>query len=117
MRAGRLHHHHLLLRATLAALFVTAWTGSAWAQRGVLGGIVRDESGQTIKGATVRGQNPDATPGAFTTTTDDKGRFAVIGLRTGQWTIVVEAPGFHGDAVRMNVQGYRDNPSVKFALK
>ena len=93
------------------------WASTALAQKGVVGGVVKDENGQSIKGATVRGQNPDATPGSFTTTTDDKGRFAVIGLRTGQWTIVAEAPGFHPDAARMQVQGYRDNPQVKFALK
>ena len=50
-------------------------------------------------------------------TTDGKGRFAVIGLRTGPWTIVVEAPGYHPDAMRMTVQGYRENPQLRFALK
>lgn len=91
--------------------------GTAAAQRGVLGGVVKDENGESIKGATVRGQNPDVRPSTFTATSDDKGRFAVIGLRTGLWTISVEAPGFYPGAMWMNVQTYRNNPRIQFTLK
>jgi hypothetical protein len=38
--------------------------------------------------------NKDAYPSQITSTTDDKGRWAMIGLRTGTWTFVVEAPGY-----------------------
>jgi tetratricopeptide (TPR) repeat protein len=30
----------------------------------------------------------------ITSTTDDKGRFAMIGVRSGRWVVVVEAPNF-----------------------
>jgi tetratricopeptide (TPR) repeat protein len=47
-----------------------------------------------MKGATVRAVNKDAYPPEITSSTDDKGRWAMIGLRTGTWTFIAEAPGF-----------------------
>jgi len=55
---------------------------------------VRDLSGKGIKGASVRAVNPEAYPSEVTAATDDKGRFGMIGLRTGAWRFVVDAPGF-----------------------
>jgi len=57
-------------------------------------GTVRDTSGKPLKGATVRAVNKDAYPPEIASSTDDKGRWAMIGLRTGTWTFVAEAPGF-----------------------
>ena len=36
----------------------------------------------------------DAVNARITSTTDDKGRFAMIGVRTGRWVIIAEAPNF-----------------------
>jgi tetratricopeptide (TPR) repeat protein len=47
-----------------------------------------------MKGATVRASNKEAYPPQIASSTDDKGRWAMIGLRTGTWTFVVEAPGY-----------------------
>jgi hypothetical protein len=55
---------------------------------------VRDTSGKPIKGATVIATNPDAFPSELTSATDDKGRWAMIGLRSGAWTFVAQAPGY-----------------------
>src|SRR2546428_6735185 len=44
----------------LAALFVAALSSSASAQTGRVGGTVKDESGQPIKGATITAENPNA---------------------------------------------------------
>ena len=57
-------------------------------------GTVKDTGGKPLKGATVRAVNPDMTPTQFTSTSDDKGRWVMLGLRVGTWTFVVEAPGF-----------------------
>jgi hypothetical protein len=57
-------------------------------------GTVRDIEGRPVKGATVRATNPDAIPSRVVSTSDDRGRWAMIGLRTGTWTFDVEAPGF-----------------------
>ena len=85
----------------LAALLALA--AAAEAQTGRVSGIVKDSAGKPIKGATVRASNPEAGSREFTSTTDDKGRFAMLGLRTAMtWHFVAEAPGFfvsEGDAL------------------
>src|SRR5205807_1625664 len=67
-------------------------------------GIVKDETGQPIKGATVSLENPDAIPRNFTATSDERGRFAVLGLKAGEWSIVAQSPGFLPDATRVQVR-------------
>ncbi len=98
-------------RVHLAALAVfTLWLAApAGAQTGRVTGIVKDSAGKPIKGATVRASHPDAIPREFTSTTDDKGRFAMLGLRTATtWHFVAEAPGFYpsqGDAAIRSTPG------------
>jgi hypothetical protein len=57
-------------------------------------GTIRDTNGRAIKGATIRAINKDAYPPEIASTSDDKGRWAMIGLRIGNWTFVAEAPGY-----------------------
>lgn len=80
-----------LVVGVIVAVFLSS---SAFAQSARATGTVRDTNGRPIKGATVRATNRDARPAQITSTTDDKGRWAMIGLRTGTWTFNVEAPGF-----------------------
>ena len=78
---------------TLATLAL-ALTAAASAQTaGRITGTIKDPDGKPIKGATVRAIN-DAVNARITSTTDDKGRFAMIGVRTGRWSIIAEAPNF-----------------------
>jgi hypothetical protein len=99
------------------AVFTLALAGTANAQTGRVSGIVKDPAGKPIKGATVRASNPDLVPREFTSTTDDKGRFAMIGLRTAaSWHFVVEAPGFfpgEGDALIRSQPG----PPFEFVMR
>jgi tetratricopeptide (TPR) repeat protein len=76
----------------LGAIFLVA--APLFAQSGRAQGVVRDLSGKAIKGASVRAVNPEAYPSELTSATDDKGRFGMIGLRSGNWRFVIEAPGF-----------------------
>jgi tetratricopeptide (TPR) repeat protein len=113
-----MRHRLPLCRGALAALCVVATVASAAAQVGRIGGTVKDEAGQPLKGATVTAENPDASPNSFTATTDDKGRFSIIGLRSGAWVFTAQAPGFAPEAGRMNVQSVgAPNPPLTFALK
>jgi hypothetical protein len=57
-------------------------------------GTVRDIDGKPIKGATVRAINPELQPRQGIATSDSKGRWAMLGLRVGVYTFVVDAPGF-----------------------
>jgi Flp pilus assembly protein TadD len=113
-----MHYRLHLIRAALAALLMAALTGVASAQTGRVGGTVKDESGQPIKGATVTAENSNASPNSFTATTDDKGRFSIIGLRSGGWTFTAQAPGFGPESGRLNVQTIgAPNPPLSFTLK
>ena len=104
--------------AFAAALLVAAFAATASAQTGRVGGLVKDDAGQPIKGATVTAENPNASPNSFTATTDDKGRFSIIGLRTGQWTFTAQAPGFATESGKLNVQTIgAPNPPLSFTLK
>jgi Tfp pilus assembly protein PilF len=87
-----------------ALLLLTVAAGPALAQGSRVVGIVKDETGQPIKGATLSLENPDAIPRNFTATSDERGRFAVLGLKAGEWSIVAQAPGFVADATRVLVR-------------
>jgi tetratricopeptide (TPR) repeat protein len=106
------------IRFLLAAALMAALPGIAAAQTGRVGGLVKDEAGQPIKGATITAENPNASPSSFTATTDDKGRFSVIGLRGGMWTFSAQAPGYAAESGKMNVQTIGSpNPPLTFTLK
>ena len=80
----------ILTFATLALALAAAASAQT---AGRITGTVKDPDGKPIKGATVRATN-EAVNAKITSTTDDKGRFAMIGVRTGRWVIVAEAPNF-----------------------
>ena len=110
----RLH----FFRGWLDALFVVVLAGSVAAQTGRVGGVVKDEAGNPIKGATVTADNPGASPSSFTATTDDKGRFSIIGLKSGGWTFSAQAPGFAPEAGKLNVSTIgAPNPPLTFTMK
>jgi hypothetical protein len=101
-------------RVYLFAIAVLALASAAHAQTGRASGVVKDAAGKPIKGAIVRAVNADAVPGEFTSTTDDKGRFAMLGLRTlATWHFIAEAPGFfrsEGDSL------IRSQPGAPFSF-
>ncbi len=71
----------------------------ALAQTNRIGGIVRDETGDTVRGAIVRAVFPDPQGSGrplftLTTASDDRGRFLLIVNRGGEWFVSFEAPGF-----------------------
>jgi tetratricopeptide (TPR) repeat protein len=106
-----------LLTAVLVAGGLLGGAIPAAAQTGRIGGTIKDDKGQPIKGATVVAENPSATPPSFTTTTDDRGRFSIIGLRSGNWKITASAPGFTpgGGMVPVRTIG-QPNPPIDIVL-
>lgn len=79
------------LTLTVLAIGFAATASAQTAGR--ITGTIKDPDGKPIKGATVRAVN-EAVNARITSTTDDKGRFAMIGVRSGRWVIVAEAPSF-----------------------
>ena len=102
--------------ALVAALVVSALPAAA--QTGRIGGTVKDAQHNTpLKGATVTAENPQASPSSFTATTDDKGRYSIIGLKTGTWKITAIAPGFQASSGQVPVRSLgAPMPPVDFAL-
>lgn len=86
--------HVPFARTALAALLVACCADTALSQATRVAGIVRDDSNQPIKAATVTAENPEASRGTITASTDEKGRFQMIGLTPGSWTYKAQAPGF-----------------------
>ena len=84
-----------------------------------IGGVVRDETGSTIRGATVRaetgGTATSAAPVTLTTATDDRGRFVFVVIRSGEWRLTIEAPGFDAHTIPLSVRlgGPAPNLDVK----
>src|SRR5436190_3953531 len=99
-----------------ALLFVAGIAHQAAAQVGRVNGVVKDEAGQPAKGATVTAENQNIGQ-SLTATTDDKGRFTMIGLRAGTWKFFAQAPGFAPDAGEMPIRMGAPNPPVQFVLK
>ncbi|MGH9856044.1 MAG: carboxypeptidase regulatory-like domain-containing protein, partial [Blastocatellia bacterium] len=60
---------------------------------GVAEGVVNDQNGTTISGATVRVRQA-GTNAEISSTTDSDGRYRVRGLPQGLYSITIEAPGF-----------------------
>lgn len=99
-----MHEFKSRVAAAFTILAVAALATPAMAQTGRIGGTVKDQQGQPIKGATVTAENPNASPSSFTATTDDRGRYSIIGLRSGTWKITVSAPGFQPAARNVPVR-------------
>lgn len=112
-----MRHSPRICRALMAAAVFAGWAASATAQVARVSGIVRDETGQPLKGATIRADNPDAPLGTLTAASDEKGRFAMIGLARGEWTFTAEAPGFQPGFIPLNIQRVgTPNPPLMFTL-
>ena len=102
--------------AAVVLAFALAAAGPAFAQ-GRVSGTVKDEGGQPIKDATIKAENPGAVPPDFTSKSDDKGRWSMVGLQNGQWTFTVTAPGFGSTTTREAISYLRRNPPFEFVLK
>jgi tetratricopeptide (TPR) repeat protein len=100
----------------VAALVLSALPAVAQ-NTGRIGGTIKDGQGQPIKGATVTAENPTASPSSFTATTDDKGRYSIIGLKSGPWKVTAVAPGFAAASGQVPVRNLGSPmPPVDFTL-
>ncbi len=83
-------------RFLATALLVLGASLSASAQStvdGAISGVVEDPNGAIVRGATVSIRN-EGTNLERTGTTDDEGRFRVVQLPPGNYTVTVNVPGF-----------------------
>jgi TolA-binding protein len=102
--------------ALVAAWILVGPPRGAGAQAGRLTGLVRDPDGQPVKGATVVAGNARAQPSTFTTTTDERGRFVMIGLQGGVWRFLASAPGYAVELLEIDVSALKRNAPVEIRL-
>ena len=79
---------------TLVVLLSLGAPTLAFAQVGQVFGTVREETGEPIKGATIRFTTHEGAAGHLTVTSGENGRFSLLVQGVGQWDFSVEAPGF-----------------------
>jgi tetratricopeptide (TPR) repeat protein len=96
------------------AAFASPSTGQPLVGR--LTGTVKSIINQPIKAATIRAVNPSAIPSEFTATSDQRGEWAILGMRAGLWEVSASAPGFESSTVAVRVAMSMDNPKVQFVL-
>ena len=87
-----------IICSTLGAVLVLALAVSAAAQgQGRVTGRVVDEDGNSLAGVQITARNPVANPPEFTTVTEGDGRYAILGLVSGDWTFLAECTEICGD--------------------
>jgi predicted Zn-dependent protease len=93
-------------------------SGSAGAQihNGRITGTIVDDAGQPIHGAVVVADNRQATPPTRTSVSNEDGRFGLMGLRSGVWSLLVRAQGHEPVTRTEAVQGQRPGPPITIAL-
>jgi tetratricopeptide (TPR) repeat protein len=106
----------LALAAACWAVIILASPASAQVLVGRLAGTVKTITGQPVKAATVRAVNPSVIPTEFTATSDQKGEWAIMGMRGGIWEVTASAPGFESSTVAVRVAISLNNPKLQFVL-
>ncbi len=81
-----------LILMVLSGLVAVPAEAQDWAGRGRLQGQIKDPEGQPVEGAKITLTLNDKGPAPIST--DKKGRWSMLGLATGNWTIKIEKEGF-----------------------
>ena len=87
----------LATRLLFISMFCASVTNIAWAQSAVTGGItglVRDTTGAVLPGVTVEASSPTLIEKVRSVVTDAEGRYNIIELRPGSYTVTFTLPGF-----------------------
>lgn len=110
------------LTIAVAAILALAAFASAqdWrSQGGVPGrlqGVVEDQNGAPIAGATVTLRWAQENAGPAPLTTNKQGEWAYLGLGDGSWNIDISAPGFQTRKLSVGVQGGVRTPPMVIKL-
>src|SRR5215213_4452334 len=79
----------------LAVLCYLSLGAPAWAQQASgIAGVVRDTSGLAMPGVTVEAASPALIEKVRTVVTDGEGRYSIVDLRPGDYTVTFSLTGF-----------------------
>ena len=79
---------------TTLVAFVALLPAAAFAQGSSIAGVVTDATGAVLPGVTVEVSSPALIEGSRTAVTDGQGRYAVVELRPGTYSVVFTLTGF-----------------------
>lgn len=81
--------------AALVAACWLAWPALSSAQQGAtISGVVRDTSGGVLPGVTIEAASPALIEKVRTVVSADDGRYSIVALRPGTYTVTFTLPGF-----------------------
>ena len=108
----------MAFRAGIAALALLVAAPAALAQMGTgrVSGTVKDQDGNPIEGATVTAQAGDSGR-VLEATTDDRGRWAILGFRSRAYDFSVQAPGFMPYNYQAPMRQAGKNPDMDLVLE
>jgi len=108
----------LLAILALTILIPGLALAQAWAGKGRAEGIVMDENGDPIEGATVTLTLPAAgNEGPEPLTTNKKGRWGFLGLDGGVWKVLIEAKGYMSSPGQLQVNPYQAAQPLKITMR
>jgi Tfp pilus assembly protein PilF len=89
--------------------------GQDWRGRGRLEGMLTDQNGKPVAGATIAAKMHGATSGLDAKSGKD-GRWSILGMATGTWDIDITAPGFIIKKVSVSVNENNRMPRLDLKL-
>jgi len=105
------------LQLIFAALILAFAVAPASGQTGRATGTVVDTGGRPVKGAIVKAINNEAAQPEVAAATDEKGRWAMIGLKAGVWTFAIDAPGYVTAGGMIPIRAGTPPPPLQFVLQ
>ena len=106
----------------LAALVTVPLAAQEWSGRGRLQGVVIDDQGEPVEGASVTlawtgAQDPELAGPDKEILTNQKGVWSYLGLRNGQWRIIIELDGYVPSEGQVAVSEFGSNPRVTVKIR
>ena len=91
--------------------------GQDWRGRGRVDGIVTNDKGEPVEGATVKLSWGRSGGGGPEQKTDKKGKWAAGGIAGGPWNVDVEAPGYKAKKIQVSLSEAGRNETVQLQLE
>ena len=90
-------------RLIFGAIGMVILPAIAFAQTSAISGTVKDASGGVLPGVTVEASSPALIEKSRSVVTDGSGRYSIVALRPGLYTVTFSLPGF-GNVVRTDIE-------------
>ena len=107
----------VLFCAVLGLVAAASLTAQDWRGRARVDGVVKNDKGEPVEGATVKLSWGRSQGGGPEQKTDKKGKWAVFGLAGGPWDMDFEAPGYKSKKIQVSLSEGGRNETVSIQLE